>query len=79
MKNLKISLQLIMLIGGLMVAFAAATYFEVRSSTATIYQQRYELLRTQVESALSVLKDFNDRAVAGEFTVKRPRPAPTTC
>ncbi|MDR7028821.1 methyl-accepting chemotaxis protein [Rhizobium rosettiformans] len=73
MKNLKISLQLIMLIGGLMVAFAAATYFEVRSSTATIYQQRYELLRTQVESALSVLKDFNDRAVAGEFTVEEAK------
>ncbi len=73
MKNLKISLQLIVLIGGLMAAFAAATYFEVRSSTATIYQQRYELLRTQVESALSVLKDFNDRAVAGEFTVEEAK------
>ncbi len=69
MKNLRISLQLFLLIGGMMVAFATATFFEVRSSTATIYQQRYELLRTQVESALSILKDFNDRAVAGEFTV----------
>jgi methyl-accepting chemotaxis protein len=73
MKNLKISLQLIVLIGGLMAAFAAATYFQVRSSTATIYNQRYELLRTQVESALSVLKDFNDRAVAGEFTVEEAK------
>ncbi|MCZ8179304.1 MAG: methyl-accepting chemotaxis protein [Rhizobium sp.] len=73
MKNLKISLQLIVLIGGLMAAFAAATYFQVRSSTATIYQQRYELLRTQVETALSVLKDFNDRAVAGEFTVEEAK------
>jgi methyl-accepting chemotaxis protein len=69
MKNLRISVQLFMLIGGMMAAFATATYFEVRSSSQTIYQQRYELLRTQVESALSVLKDFNDRAVAGEFTV----------
>lgn len=65
MKNLRISVQLFMLIGGMMAAFATATYFEVRSSSQTIYQQRYELLRTQVESALSVLKDFNDRAVAG--------------
>ncbi|MDH4412256.1 MAG: methyl-accepting chemotaxis protein [Rhizobium sp.] len=73
MKNLKISLQLIVLIGGLMAAFAAATYFQVRSSTATIYQQRYELLRTQVETALSVLKDYNDRAVAGEFTVEEAK------
>ncbi len=73
MKNLKISLQLIVLIGGLMAAFAAATYFQVRSSTATIYQQRYELLRTQVETALSVLKDFNDRAVAGEFSVEEAK------
>ncbi len=73
MKNLRISLQLIVLIGGLMAAFAAATYFQVRSSTTTIYQQRYELLRTQVETALSVLKDFNDRAVAGEFTVEEAK------
>jgi methyl-accepting chemotaxis protein len=73
MKNLRISLQLIVLIGGLMAAFAAATYFQVRSSTATIYQQRYELLRTQVETALSVLKDYNDRAVAGEFTVEEAK------
>ncbi|MGQ2969189.1 MAG: methyl-accepting chemotaxis protein [Allorhizobium sp.] len=73
MKNLRISLQLILLIGGLMAAFAAATYFQVRSSTTTIYQQRYELLRTQVETALSVLKDFNDRAVAGEFTVEEAK------
>jgi methyl-accepting chemotaxis protein len=70
MKNLRISLQLILLIGGLMAAFAAATYLQVRSSTETIYQQRYELLRTQVESALSVMKDYNDRAVAGEFSVE---------
>ncbi|SMC92180.1 methyl-accepting chemotaxis protein [Rhizobium sp. RU36D] len=69
MKNLKVSIQLAMLIGGLMAAFAVATFFEVRSSTATIYQQRYELLRTQVETAISVMKDFNDRAVAGEFSV----------
>ncbi len=73
MKNLRISLQLILLIGGLMAAFAAATYFQVRSSTTTIYEQRYELLRTQVETALSVLKDFNDRAVAGEFTVEEAK------
>ena len=69
MKNLRISFQLILLIGGLMAAFAAATYLQVRSSTETIYQQRYELLRTQVESALSVMNDYNDRAAAGEFSV----------
>jgi methyl-accepting chemotaxis protein len=73
MKNLRISLQLFVLIGCMMAAFATATYFEVRSSTATIYQQRYELLRTQVETALSILKDFNDRAVAGEFSVEEAK------
>ncbi|NBB51145.1 HAMP domain-containing protein [Rhizobium sp. CRIBSB] len=70
MKNLRISLQLFMLIGGLMAAFSIATYLEVRSSSAAIYQQRYELLRTQVETALSIFKDFNDRAVTGEFSVE---------
>ncbi|MGL3606089.1 methyl-accepting chemotaxis protein [Rhizobium sp. G187] len=69
MNRLKISLQLMLLVGGLMAAFAVATYFQIRASSQAIYTQRYELLRTQVETALSIVKDFNDRAVAGEFTV----------
>jgi len=68
MKNLKISLQLFLLVGGLMAAFSVATFFEVRSATQSIYNERYQMLRTQVETATSVLKDFDDREKAGEFS-----------
>ncbi len=73
MKNLKISVQLFILVGGLMAAFAVATYFEVRSATATIYNERNQTLRTEIETALSVMKDFDDRAKAGEFTVEEAK------
>ena len=65
MKNLRISLQLFLLVGGLMAAFAVATYFQIRSSTETIYTQRYEMLRTEVETAISVMKLYNEKEKAG--------------
>ncbi|WP_027487199.1 methyl-accepting chemotaxis protein [Allorhizobium undicola] len=70
MKNLKISLQLFLLVGGLMAAFAAATLVQIRSSSATIYQQRYEMLRTEVETAISVLKLYQAKEASGELTRK---------
>jgi methyl-accepting chemotaxis protein len=68
MKNLKISLQLFLLVGGLMAAFTVATYFEVKTATGQIYNERNQMLRSQVETAVSVMKDFDERAKAGEFT-----------
>ncbi len=70
MKNLKISMQLFILVAGLMAAFAVATYFEVKSATATIYNERNQTLRTEIETALSVMKDFDERSKAGEFPVE---------
>ncbi|MGG7516464.1 methyl-accepting chemotaxis protein [Allorhizobium undicola] len=70
MKNLKISLQLFLLVGGLMAAFAAATLVQIKSSSATIYQQRYEMLRTEVETAISVLKLYQAKEASGELTRK---------
>jgi methyl-accepting chemotaxis protein len=52
----------------MMAVFAAITFFQVQSSTAAIYRERYEMLRTQVETASSILKDYNERAIAGEFS-----------
>ncbi|WP_137132356.1 methyl-accepting chemotaxis protein [Rhizobium sp. FY34] len=68
MKNMKISLQLFLLVGAMMAVFAAITFFQVQSSTTALYRERYEMLRTQVETASSILKDYNDRAIAGEFS-----------
>ncbi|MFS2150683.1 methyl-accepting chemotaxis protein [Rhizobium sp. Rhizsp42] len=68
MKNLKISSQLIILIGGLFAAFTLAVYLQIHSSSTAIYNERYDMLRTQTESAISVLKRFHDKEIAGEMT-----------
>lgn len=68
MKKLKISHQLFALIGVLMTAFAVATYFEIRTSEQAIYDERFDMLRTQVESAISVLDTFYQREKSGEMT-----------
>ncbi|MCC2608725.1 methyl-accepting chemotaxis protein [Neorhizobium petrolearium] len=68
MKNLKISQQLLLLIVAIMVAFAAVTYYQVRTSIASIYAERYDMLRTQVESATSILQSYYEQEKAGKLT-----------
>ena len=73
MKNLKISTQLIMLVTGLMVAFGIATYLQIRSAADSIYNERYEMLRTQVESGLSILKLYYAQEQAGKLTEEQAK------
>ncbi|MDK4738730.1 methyl-accepting chemotaxis protein [Rhizobium sp. CNPSo 3464] len=68
MKNLKIAHQLFALLGVLMAAFAVATYFEIRSQADSIYDDRFDMLRTQVESGISVLNQYYQREKSGEMT-----------
>ena len=68
MKNLKIAHQLFALVGVLMVAFAVATFFQIRAQATSIYDERFDMLRTQVQSAISVLDHFHQREVSGEMT-----------
>ncbi|RAX42121.1 methyl-accepting chemotaxis protein [Rhizobium tropici] len=68
MKNLKISHQLFALLGVLMAAFAVATYFQIRSQAESIYDDRFDMLRTQVESGISVLNQYYQREKSGEMT-----------
>ncbi|CAN7591046.1 methyl-accepting chemotaxis protein [Rhizobium sp. LjRoot30] len=68
MKNLKISRQLIILVSTLLIAFAGATYYQIRSSIDAIYAERYDMLRTQVESGLSIMQSYYDREKSGELT-----------
>ncbi|PZM16313.1 cache domain-containing protein, partial [Rhizobium tubonense] len=73
MKNLKISTQLIMLVTGLMVAFSIATFLQIRSAADSIYNERYEMLRTQVESGISVLKLYYAQEQAGKLTEEQAK------
>ncbi|NEI68055.1 HAMP domain-containing protein [Rhizobium lusitanum] len=68
MKNLKIAHQLFALLGLLMAAFAVATYFQIQSQADSIYDDRFDMLRTQVESGISVLDQYYQREKSGEMT-----------
>jgi methyl-accepting chemotaxis protein len=68
MKNLSISVKLFSVIGILLIISSTMTFLQLRSSIDSIYHERYEMLRMQVETALSVLKDFDAREKAGEFS-----------
>ncbi|MBW8445730.1 MAG: methyl-accepting chemotaxis protein, partial [Arenimonas sp.] len=68
MKNLKISTQLILLVAVLMVAFAFTSVYEIRSSAQSIYNERYEMLRTQTETALSIMARYHALETKGVLT-----------
>ncbi|MFY1005236.1 cache domain-containing protein, partial [Escherichia coli] len=62
--------QLFVLVGALMAAFAVAIYFQIASFTQDIYRERFDMLRTQVESAISIMDAYNERVKAGEITLE---------
>ncbi|CDM56676.1 Methyl-accepting chemotaxis protein 4 [Rhizobium favelukesii] len=51
-----------------MAAFAIATYFQIKTTSQVIYDDRFDLLRTQVESGISVLDSYYQREKSGEMT-----------
>lgn len=75
MKNLKISHQLVLLTLTLVAAFAIAVSFQIRSSTQAIYDERYGMLRTQVESAISILDYYHRKQLSGELSEADARKA----
>ncbi|MGF0537068.1 methyl-accepting chemotaxis protein [Agrobacterium sp. ES01] len=68
MKNMKISRQLFLLVMALVVGTAGLVYYQIQMATTAIYAERYGMLRSQVESALSIMQSFYDREVSGELT-----------
>lgn len=52
----------------LMADFAAVAYYQVRMSISTIYKERYDMLRTQAESGLSILQLYHGREKASELS-----------
>ncbi|OLP53015.1 chemotaxis protein [Rhizobium rhizosphaerae] len=68
MRNLKISQQLLILVAGLILAFGVAMGLQLKTSSDSLYKERYEMLRTEVESALSILQVYYKRQQAGELS-----------
>lgn len=73
MKNLTISKQLLMLVAGFMLALIAISYFSVQSKMTSITDERYNMLRTQVESSFSIMDAYNERVTAGELTLEEAK------
>lgn len=73
MKNLTISKQLLLLVAGFMLALVAISYFSVQSKMTSITDERYNMLRTQVESSLSIMDSYNERVKAGELTIEEAK------
>ncbi|MBR0556760.1 cache domain-containing protein [Ciceribacter sp. L1K23] len=71
MKNIKISQQLFALIGALMIAFGIATIFQIRTASHAIYAERTDMLRTQVESGIAILKAYDERVKSGELSLEQ--------
>lgn len=63
MEDLVISSQLMLFVGDLMLAFALATVLPIRASATPVYQKRDEMLATQTETAVSLLKRYYDLAM----------------
>ncbi|WP_037088463.1 cache domain-containing protein, partial [Neorhizobium vignae] len=68
MRNLKISHQLLGMVALLALAFVSVTFYELRSSIGAIYAERYDMLRTQVESGISILQAYDNREKSGELS-----------
>ena len=68
MKNMRLSRQLFSLVAMLVCGFAAVLYFQIRTSSHSIIEQRYDMQRIQTESAVSILKMYYEREQKGEMT-----------
>lgn len=53
-----------------MLALGLNSFFSVQSKMSSIADERYEMLRTQVESSISILDAYNERVIAGELTLE---------
>ena len=65
--NLTISKMLFGLVATLCAAFSAVLAINVSSSTDATYQQRYDLIRTEVDTGISILAFYHRLAEAGEM------------
>ncbi|MDQ0458173.1 methyl-accepting chemotaxis protein [Rhizobium paknamense] len=68
MRNMRLSRQLFSVVAMLVCGFAAVLYFQIRTSSESIIDQRYDMQRIQTESAISILKMYYEREQKGEMS-----------
>ena len=70
MKSLRIYHQLLLVISTMMILFAGVTYYLVQKSTDAVRDERFEMLRTQVETGISLLDYYHKKEVSGQLSRK---------
>ncbi len=68
MQNLKIASKLLILTSSLVVATTIAVFFLMRTATNEVYSERYDLMRTQVESAIAIMQHYADEEKDGKIS-----------
>ncbi|CAK02830.1 HAMP domain-containing protein [Rhizobium leguminosarum bv. viciae] len=68
MSNFRISSKLILLTTGLVIVFALAAVFLIEAATETIYSERKDALKTQVDIAYSIVTTLHSDETAGKIS-----------
>lgn len=71
--NIRISTQLFCLVFGLIAAFSIVQFVQNRATSESLRQERYDLLTSQTQSAISILQYYYDLAQAGEMPEEEAR------
>lgn len=62
-----------MLVSGFTLALILLSYFSIQTKMTAITDERYDMLRTQVESSISIMDAYNERVKAGELTLEEAK------
>lgn len=68
MKHLSITIKLVILVAMIAAIIGGLTYYEIKEFRHLKYEDRYTLLQTHVESAVSVLEHYQGLEASGEMT-----------
>ncbi|WP_026479928.1 methyl-accepting chemotaxis protein [Ahrensia sp. 13_GOM-1096m] len=73
MSNIRISTQLFCLVFGLIAAFSIMQFFQSKAASENLRQERYQLLSSQTQSAISILQYYYDLSQTGEMAEEEAR------
>ncbi|WP_026317116.1 methyl-accepting chemotaxis protein [Ahrensia kielensis] len=75
MSNIRISTQLFCLVFGLIAAFSILQFVQSKAASEELRQERFHLLSSQTQSAISILQYYYDLSQAGEMAEEEARAA----
>jgi methyl-accepting chemotaxis protein len=73
MKKIRIGWQLFSVVAVLILGFSIVLFYQIRASSHSIYDQRYDMQRILADSAVSVMKFYHDKEVKGELNTQQAK------